>query len=44
MERTIYQDMTNEQDNTLWLLDTLGDLLDKCKALVAEHLVRLAKS
>jgi hypothetical protein len=32
MERTIYQDMTDEQDNLTWLLDSLGDLLDKCKA------------
>jgi hypothetical protein len=43
MRDTIYQNMTDEQDNLNWLLDSLGDLLDKCKALGAEHLVRLQK-
>jgi hypothetical protein len=43
MSKTIYEDMTDEQDNLNWLLDSLGDLLDKCKSLVAEHLVRLNK-
>lgn len=34
---------SDAEHNAQWLIDTLNDLLDKCKALVGEHLVRLNK-
>lgn len=38
------KDTSNAEDNESWFWDILGDLHDKAKDVIAEHMARLART